>query len=200
MSRAPGPRAKVGILISGTGSNMEALIRAARADDCPYEVAVVISNRPDAAGLARAQALGVATLTVDHTLFGKNREAHEHTLDAALRRFGCDYLALAGYMRIMTPFLVGAWEGRMLNIHPSLLPRHPGLDTHRRAIEAGDTEAGCSVHLVTAGVDEGPVLAQARVPVLADDTAETLAARVLAEEHRLYPTALAALIQAPRTP
>ncbi|MDO9335091.1 MAG: phosphoribosylglycinamide formyltransferase [Caulobacter sp.] len=195
MSRDPGPRAKVGILISGTGSNMEALIRAAQADDCPFEVAVVISNRPDAAGLARAKALGVTALTVDHAPFGKDREAHEHALDAALRRFGCEYVALAGYMRIMTPFLVGAWQGRMLNIHPSLLPRHPGLDTHRRAIEAGDAEAGCSVHLVTAGVDEGPVLAQARVPVLAGDTPETLAERVLAEEHRLYPAALADLIQ-----
>lgn len=194
MSRAPGPRAKVGILISGTGSNMEALIRAAEADDCPYEVAVVISNRPDAAGLERAKALGVTVLAVDHAPFGKDREAHEHALDAALRRFGCSYVALAGYMRIMTPFLVGAWEGRMLNIHPSLLPKYPGLDTHRRAIEAGDAEAGCSVHLVTAGVDEGPVLAQARVPVLAGDTPETLAERVLVEEHRLYPQALASLV------
>jgi phosphoribosylglycinamide formyltransferase-1/phosphoribosylamine--glycine ligase/phosphoribosylglycinamide formyltransferase/phosphoribosylformylglycinamidine cyclo-ligase len=186
-------RARVGILISGTGSNMEALIRAAEAEDCPYEVAVVISNRPDAAGLDRAKALGVTAIAVDHTPFGKDREAHEHALDAALRRFGCSYVALAGYMRIMTPFLVGAWQGRMLNIHPSLLPKYPGLDTHRRAIEAGDVEAGCSVHLVTAGVDEGPVLAQARVPVLPGDTPETLAERVLAEEHRLYPQALADL-------
>lgn len=193
MTKAPGGRAKVGILISGTGSNMEALIRAAQAPDCPYEVAVVISNRPNAAGLDRARALGVNAVCVDHGLFGKDREAHEHALDAALRRFDCGYVALAGYMRIMTPFLVGAWEGRMVNIHPSLLPKYPGLDTHRRAIEAGDAEAGCSVHLVTAGVDEGPVLAQARVPVLAGDTPETLAGRVLAEEHRLYPQALAAL-------
>ena len=189
-------RARVGILISGTGSNMEALIRAAEAADCPYEVVVVISNRPDAAGLERAKALGVTALAVDHSPFGKDREAHEHALDAALRRFDCDYVALAGYMRIMTPFLVGAWEGRMLNIHPSLLPKYPGLDTHRRAIEAGDAEAGCSVHLVTAGVDEGPVLARAPVTVLPDDTPETLAERVLAEEHRLYPAALAALVRA----
>lgn len=189
MSRVP-----VGILISGTGSNMEALIRAADVEDCPYEVAVVISNRPGAAGLERAQALGVTGLAVDHTPFGKDRETHEQALDASLRRFGCEYVALAGYMRIMTPFLVGAWEGRMLNIHPSLLPKYPGLDTHRRAIEAGDTEAGCSVHLVTAGVDEGPVLAQARVAVLAGDTPEALAERVLAAEHQLYPLALAALI------
>lgn len=188
-------RKRVGILISGTGSNMEALIRAADAPDCPYEVAVVISNRPDAAGLERARALGVNALAVDHAPFGKDREAHERALDAALRRFGCQYVALAGYMRVLTPFLVEAWAGRMLNIHPSLLPRHPGLDTHRRAIEAGDTEAGCTVHLVTTGVDEGPVLAQARVPVLAGDTPEALAERVLAQEHHLYPLALADLVR-----
>lgn len=187
-------RARVGILISGTGSNMEALIRAAEADDCPYEVAVVISNKPDAAGVRRAGALGVETLVVDHRLFD-SREAHEDTLAAELCFRSCEYIALAGYMRILTPQLIGEWEGRMINIHPSLLPKYPGLDTHRRAIEAGDTEAGCSVHIVTAGVDEGPVLAQARVPVLAGDTPETLAERVLAEEHRLYPEALAALVR-----
>ena len=193
-------RKRVGILISGTGSNMEALIRAADAPDCPYEVAVVISNRPDAAGLERARALGVNALAVDHAPFGKDREAHERALDAALRRFGCQYVALAGYMRVLTPFLVEAWAGRMLNIHPSLLPRHPGLDTHRRAIEAGDAEAGCTVHLVTTGVDEGPVLAQARVPVLAGDTPEELAERVLAQEHHLYPLALADLVRGCPTP
>lgn len=188
-------RKRVGILISGTGSNMEALIRAADAPDCPYKVAVVISNRPDAAGLERARALGVNALAVDHAPFGKDREAHERALDAALRRFGCQYVALAGYMRVLTPFLVEAWAGRMLNIHPSLLPRHPGLDTHRRAIEAGDTEAGCTVHLVTTGVDEGPVLAQARVVILAGDTPEALAERVLTQEHHLYPLALAELVR-----
>lgn len=184
-------RARVGILISGAGSNMEALVAAATADDCPYEVACVISNRPDAPGLVRAGALGVPALAVDHKPFGPDREAHERTLDAALREHRCDHVALAGYMRLLTPFLVERWAGRMLNIHPSLLPLYPGLDTHRRAIEAGDAEAGCSVHLVTAGVDEGPVLAQARVPVLAGDTPETLAARVLGAEHSLYPRALA---------
>ena len=186
-------RARVGILISGTGSNMEALIRAAQADDCPYEVAVVISNKPDAAGLERARVLGIEAVAVDHAPFGKDREAHEQALDTALRRFDCEYVALAGYMRVLTPFLVDAWAGRMVNIHPSLLPKYPGLDTHRKAIEAGEVEAGCTVHLVTLGVDEGPVLAQARVPVLADDTPEALAERVLAEEHRLYPKALAEL-------
>jgi phosphoribosylglycinamide formyltransferase 1 len=188
-------RTRVGILISGTGSNMEALIRAARADDCPYEVSVVIANKPAAAGLRRAEALGIKTLVVDHRLFD-SREAHEDTLDAELRIHGCEYLALAGYMRILTPVLIGQWEGRMINIHPSLLPKYPGLDTHRRAIEAGDTEAGCSVHIVTVGVDEGPVLAQARVAIVQGDTPETLAAKVLVEEHSLYPRALSDLVRA----
>lgn len=184
---------RVAILISGAGSNMAALVEASRAADCPYEVVLVVSNNPDAAGLAKAAALGVPTLAVDHRPFGKDREAHERRVDAALRAAGADYVALAGYMRILTPFLVEAWAGRMLNIHPSLLPKYPGLNTHQRAIDAGDPEAGCSVHLVTSGVDEGPVLGQARVPVRPDDTAESLAARVKAEEHRLYPVCLAAL-------
>ena len=197
MSRAPGSRARVGILISGTGSNMEALIRAAQAPGCLYEIVVVISNRPDALGLGRARALGVTALAVDHAPFGRDREAHERALDAELRRFHCEYVALAGYMRLLTPFLVDAWSGRMLNIHPSLLPRHPGLDTHRRALEAGDLEHGCTVHLVTAGVDEGPVIAQARVPVHPGESVDTLAARVLAEEHRLYPAALSGYVASP---
>ncbi len=187
-------RAKVAVLISGRGSNMTALVEAARAPDCPYEVVLVLSNRPDAEGLALAARAGVPTLAIDHRPFGADREAHERALDAALREAGAAYVALAGYMRVLTPWLVQAWAGRMINIHPSLLPKYPGLDTHRRAIEAGDTEAGCSVHLVTAGVDEGPILDQARVPVLAGDTPETLAARVLAAEHALYPAALARLV------
>lgn len=195
---APPPRARLAILISGQGSNMEALIRAALADDCPYEVAAVISNRPDAAGLQRARALGIAAIAVDHTPFGRDREAHERALDGALRRLDCRYIALAGYMRVLTPFFVEAWAGRMVNIHPSLLPLYPGLDTHQRAIEAGDAEHGCTVHLVTAGVDEGPILAQGRVPVLAGDTVEALSARVLAEEHRLYPAAVADWIRGGR--
>lgn len=189
-------KAKVAILISGGGSNMVALIEASRATNCPYEIVLVVSNNPDAAGLAKAAALGVPTLGLDHRPYGKDREAHERLIDAALREAGAEYVALAGYMRVLTPFLVEAWEGRMLNIHPALLPKYPGLHTHERALEAGDVEAGCTVHLVTAGVDEGPILGQARVPVLAADTAGTLAARVLAEEHRLYPQALADLIRA----
>lgn len=187
-------RAKVAVLISGRGSNMTALVEAARAPDCPYEVVLVLSNKPDAEGLALAAAAGVPTLAIDHKSFGADREAHERALDAAVRQAGAEYVALAGYMRVLTPFLVEAWAGRMINIHPSLLPKYPGLDTHRRAIEAGDAEAGCTVHLVTAGVDEGPILDQARVPVLAGDTPETVAARVLAAEHALYPRALARLV------
>ena len=183
-------RTRVAVLISGTGSNMAALVEAARIPDCPFEVVLVLSNRPEAGGLATAAADGIPTAVVDHRPFGKDREAHERAVDAALREHQVEGVALAGYMRLLTPWLVGRWAGRMLNIHPSLLPKYPGLDTHARALAAGDVEAGCSVHLVTEGVDEGPVLAQARVPVRPDDTPESLAARVLAAEHTLYPRAL----------
>ena len=169
---------------------MAALIAAAEAPDAAFEIALVLSNRPDAAGLAHAAARGVPVLAIDHRPFGKDREAHERALDAVLTAHGVEVIALAGYMRLLTPWLVQRWAGRMLNIHPSLLPLYPGLDTHTRAIQAGDAEAGCTVHLVTEGVDEGPVLAQARVPVLADDTSQTLANRVLEAEHALYPAAL----------
>ena len=153
-------------------------------------MALVVSNNPDASGLALAAAQGVATVAVDHRPFGKDRAAHEAAIQAELENFGIEVVALAGYMRLLTPWLVRRWEGRMLNIHPSLLPLYPGLDTHARAIAAGDAEAGCTVHLVTEGVDEGPVLDQARVPVLPDDTPQTLAQRVLTAEHALYPAAL----------
>ena len=184
-------RTKVAILISGRGSNMEALVRAAQVADCPFEIAVVLANKPDAGGLATASAAGIEALCVDQKPFGKDREAHERAIDAALRQRGVQVIALAGYMRILTPFLVDAWEGRMLNIHPSLLPKYPGLDTHARALAAGETEAGCTVHLVTAGVDEGPILGQARVAILPGDDEHTLSLRVLAQEHRLYPETLA---------
>lgn len=184
-------RVRVAVLISGRGSNMASLIEAARAEDCPFEVALVLSNNPDAEGLVFAREAGVEAIAVDHRPFGKDREAHERAVDAELRARGVELVALAGYMRLLTPFLVRAWEGRMLNIHPSLLPKHPGLETHRRCLAAGDTVHGCTVHLVTEGMDEGPILAQAEVPVLAGDTAESLAERVLAVEHRLYPQALA---------
>jgi len=188
-------KSRVAILISGAGSNMAAIIEAAKAADYPAEIAVVISNNPDAPGLALARAAGIEALAIDHRPFGKVRHAHELAIDAALRQRGIEVVVLAGYMRILTAHLVRAWEGRMLNIHPSLLPRYPGLDTHARAITAGDAEAGCTVHLVTEGVDEGPVLGQARVLIEAGDTAETLAARVRIAEHRLYPETLASFIR-----
>ena len=189
-------KTRVAVLISGTGSNMAALIDAGQAPDSAYEVALVLSNVEDAGGLAVARAKGVDTAVVSHRPFGKDRAAHEQAIDAALRRAGVQVVALAGYMRVLTPWLVGAWRERMLNIHPSLLPLYPGLDTHARAIAAGDAKAGCTVHLVTEGVDEGPILDQARVPILADDTPETLAQRVLTAEHQLDPRALDAFCRA----
>ncbi|WP_184719277.1 phosphoribosylglycinamide formyltransferase [Caulobacter sp.] len=188
-------RTKVAALISGRGSNMEALVRAAQAADCPFEIALVLANKPDAKGLEIAAAAGVEALCVDSKPFGKDREAHERAIDAALRARGVQVIALAGYMRILTPFLVDAWEGRMLNIHPSLLPAYPGLDTHNRAIAAGEAEAGCTVHLVTAGVDEGPILGQARVAILPGDDEHALAARVLEQEHKLYAATLADFVE-----
>lgn len=188
-------KTKVAVLISGRGSNMEALVRAAKSPACPFEIALVLANKPDAGGLATAAAEGVESLCVDQKPFGRDREAHERAIDAALRERGIEVIALAGYMRILTPFLVDAWEGRMLNIHPSLLPAYPGLDTHARAIAAGEVEAGCTVHLVTAGVDEGPILGQARVPILPDDDDHSLAARVLEQEHRLYAQTLAEFVR-----
>lgn len=189
-------RVRVAVLISGSGSNMMALVEAARAADYPAEIVLVVSNNPDAAGLDKARAAGVEAVAIDHRSHGKDRESHEFAIQAALEKAGAELVVLAGYMRILTPFLVRAWAGRMLNIHPSLLPLYPGLHTHRRAIEAGDKEAGVTVHLVTTGLDEGPALGQARVPILADDTEETLAARVLVEEHRLYPACLAEVARA----
>ncbi|MBN8902923.1 MAG: phosphoribosylglycinamide formyltransferase [Rhodospirillales bacterium] len=186
-------RRRVGVLISGRGSNMAALLAATRDPGFPAEIALVLSNRPDAAGLATAAAAGVQTRVIDHREFPRDRPGHEAALDAALREAGVELVCLAGYMRLLTPFLVGAWAGRMLNVHPSLLPAFPGLDTHERALATGVKLHGCTVHLVTDVMDEGPILAQAAVPVLPDDTAETLAARVLVQEHRIYPAALAAL-------
>lgn len=186
-------KAPLAILISGRGSNMSALIEAARADDCPYEVVLVASNKPEAAGLEIAREAGIATFAQSHK--GLTREAFDAIIDAELRKAGARYVALAGYMRILSPGFVAGWADRMVNIHPSLLPLYKGLDTHGRAIAAGDAEGGCSVHLVTAELDDGRVLAQARVPIVPGDTAEALAERVLAEEHSLYPAALAAYIR-----
>ncbi len=181
---------RVAILISGSGSNMEALVRAMARPDYPAEPVLVLSNRPHAGGLARAEALGVPTAVVDHRPFGQDRAAFEAALNEALEAARPDILCLAGFMRILTGGFISKWRGRMLNIHPSLLPRYRGLDTHARAIAAGDRQAGCSVHEVTAELDGGPVLGQARLDIRPDDTPETLAARVLKLEHRLYPLVL----------
>jgi formyltetrahydrofolate-dependent phosphoribosylglycinamide formyltransferase len=175
---------------------MSALIAAAKAEGYPAEIALVISNVPDAGGLAAARAEGVEALAIDSRPFGKDRRAHEQAMDAALREAGVEVICLAGFMRLLTPWFVDAWAGRMLNIHPSLLPDFKGLHTHARAIEAGAAEAGCTVHIVTADLDDGPIVGQARVPVLPGDDEAALAARVLKEEHRLYPAALAAFCRA----
>jgi phosphoribosylglycinamide formyltransferase 1 len=181
---------RVAVLISGRGSNLAALLAAARGRDYPAEVALVISNRPQAAGLDHATAAGVPSLVIDHRSYRGDRAAHEVAIDAALRQAAIEIVCLAGYMRLLTPSLVELWAGRMLNIHPSLLPAFPGLDTHARALAAGVKVHGCTVHLVTIATDEGPILAQAAVPVLPDDTPDTLATRVLAQEHVIYPLAL----------
>jgi phosphoribosylglycinamide formyltransferase 1 len=183
-------RRRAAVLISGRGSNLAALLAAARDPDYPAEIALVISNRPQALGLNHAEAGGVPSLVIDHRTYEGDRAAHERAIDAALREAAIELVCLAGYMRLLTPFLVDAWAGRMLNVHPSLLPAFPGLNTHTRALAAGVKLHGCTVHLVTADTDEGPMLAQAAVPVLPGDTPDTLAARVLAQEHVIYPLAL----------
>lgn len=183
---------RVGILLSGRGSNMAALVAAAEALDYPAEIAVVLSNRADAQGLAYAQAAGIPAVAVPHRDFGRDRAAHEARMVEVLDMYGVEIVCLAGYMRLLTPFFVGRYAGRMLNVHPSLLPAFPGLDSHARALATGVKLHGCTVHLVTEVMDEGPILAQAAVPVLPDDTEATLAARVLAQEHLIYPAALAA--------
>ena len=180
---------RVAILISGGGSNMVALVRSMTGDH-PARAVLVASNDPAASGLEKARAAGIATAAVDHRPFKTDRAAFEAELIAHVEAAQPDILCLAGFMRVLTPGFVARFQGRMLNIHPSLLPKYPGLHTHQRALDAGDQEAGCTVHEVTAVLDGGPLLGQARVPVLAGDTAETLAARVLREEHRLYPAVL----------
>lgn len=190
---------RVAILISGGGSNMLALVRD-MVGEHPARPVLVVSNDPAAAGLARAAALGVPVAAVDHRPFGSDRAAFEGVLLEKIAAADPDILCLAGFMRILTPGFVGRFKGRMLNIHPSLLPKYPGLHTHDRALAAGDAEAGCTVHEVTADLDAGPILGQARVPVLPGDTSETLAARVLLAEHRLYPAVLRRFAAGDRTP
>jgi phosphoribosylglycinamide formyltransferase-1 len=187
------PKAKVAVLISGGGTNMAALLYASRAADCPYEITLVASNNPDAGGLRLARAEGIPTFALPHK--GMARAEHDAAMDTAIRASGAEYVALAGYMRILTPGFVAGWDGRMLNIHPSLLPKYTGLHTHERALAAGDTHGGATVHLVTPELDEGPILGQTRVAIAPDDTPETLAARVLFAEHQLYPRCLAKLVQ-----
>ena len=191
-------RRRTAVLISGRGSNMAALIDAAADAACPYEVVLVGSNVVDAPGLAIAARAGVATWAHDHR--GLDRAAFDELVDKALRAAGAEWVALAGYMRLLSPAFVAGWRGRIVNVHPSLLPKYKGLDTHARALAAGDSVAGCSVHLVTEALDDGPVLGRAEVTVRPDDTADTLAARVLDAEHGLYPRVLAETIRRSRRP
>jgi phosphoribosylglycinamide formyltransferase-1 len=178
----------VGVLISGRGSNLQALLDAAQAESFPARIVLVVSNVEGAAGLARASAAGVPTQTILHQ--GKAREEFDAEIDAAFRAAGADMICLAGFMRILSDGFARAWEGKLINIHPSLLPAYRGTRVHERVLEAGEKQSGASVHFVVPELDAGPVIAQSAVPVLAKDTPETLAARVLEAEHRLYPTAL----------
>ena len=185
-----GPKKRVAVLISGRGSNMTALIEAAQAKDYPAEIVLVVSNRPDAAGLARAREAAIATAVINHRPFGEDREAFERALDDELRQYRIDIVCLAGFMRLLTAWFIGRWRGRILNIHPALLPEFKGLDTHRRALEAGVKRHGATVHFVVEETDAGPIISQQSVPVLQGDTEAALAARVLEIEHRIYPEAL----------
>ena len=186
-------RKRVAILISGRGSNMTALIEAASEPSYPAEIALVVSNNPDAAGLGRARAAGIVTAAIDHRPFGTDRAGFEHALQRVLEAHRIDLVCLAGFMRLLTAEFTSAWRGRIINIHPALLPAFRGLDTHARALAAGATTHGATVHFVVPEMDAGPVIAQAAVPVLAGDTPEALAARVLRVEHEIYPAALRAL-------
>jgi len=185
----------VAVLISGRGSNMAALIAAAQAEDYPAEIALVLSNRPDAKGLVTAREAGLATAVIDHKGFGKDREAFEHALQAALEARRIDIVCLAGFMRLLTPWFVSRWQDRMINIHPALLPAFKGLDTHERALAEGVKIHGATVHFVVPEMDSGPVIAQGALAVRDDDTADTLAARVLTIEHTIYPLALRLLAE-----
>jgi formyltetrahydrofolate-dependent phosphoribosylglycinamide formyltransferase len=188
-------KARVAVLISGRGSNMAALIEAAKDPAYPAEIVLVLSNVADAGGLDLAEAAGIETAVIAHGPFGKDRGAHERMIDARLRQSDVQIVALAGYMRVLTPYLVETWAGRMINIHPSLLPAFPGLHTHQRALKAGVAKHGCTVHLVTTGVDEGPILGQAEVYLQPDDDEDRLGARVLEQEHKLYARCLADLVR-----
>jgi phosphoribosylglycinamide formyltransferase-1 len=180
---------RIAVLISGSGSNLQALIEACAAADYPAEIVLVLSNKDDAFGLTRAKNAGLKTYVISHKDFN-SREAFDAAMDKTLTEYGVEIICLAGFMRVLSDGFVKKWQGKMINIHPSLLPKYKGLHTHQRAIEAGETEAGCTVHWVSSEVDGGEIIAQARVPLLAGDTPEMLAGRVLAEEHKIYPEAL----------
>jgi phosphoribosylglycinamide formyltransferase 1 len=182
---------RVAVLISGRGSNLLALIEAAKQRSYPAEISLVLSNRAEAAGLSHARAAGIEAAVIDHAVHGKDRQAFEQTMQKLLVERDIEFVCLAGFMRLLTPWFVSRWEGRLLNIHPALLPAFKGLDTHRRALAAGVKIHGASVHLVVAEMDSGPIIVQGAVPVRDDDDAETLAARVLEIEHHIYPAALA---------
>jgi phosphoribosylglycinamide formyltransferase-1 len=183
-------RRRVAILISGRGSNMSALIEAARDQDYPAEIVLVLSNRPGAEGLARAAEGGIPTQTIDHVPFATDRQSFEHALHELLQARGVELICLAGFMRLLTPWFVEQWQGRLLNIHPALLPAFKGLDTHARALAAGVKIHGATVHFVVPEMDSGPIIAQGALAVLDHDTPDSLARRVLGIEHQLYPTAL----------
>jgi phosphoribosylglycinamide formyltransferase-1 len=191
-------KARVAVMLSGNGTTMSSLLFHSRLPDCPYEIMLVASNQPDARGLRIAEAEGIPTFAHSHR--GMDRDAHEAVMDAALRAAGAEYIALAGYMRVLTADFVDRWAGRILNTHPSLLPKYKGLHTHERAIDAGDSHGGCSVHVVTAELDGGPLLGQVAVHILPDDTPETLSARVLMAEYQLYPRMLADYVGRERSP
>jgi len=188
-------RKRVAVLISGRGSNMAALIEAAKAKDYPAQITLVVSNKPDAGGLVTARTAGIATEVVDHARYGKDRAGFERALQAALEKHRIEIVCLAGFMRLLTPWFVGQWQNRLLNIHPALLPAFKGLDTHKRALEAGIKMHGATVHFVVPEMDSGPIIAQGAVAVQPDDTEEKLAARVLGVEHRIYPLALKLLAE-----
>ncbi|MFZ4689059.1 MAG: phosphoribosylglycinamide formyltransferase [Polymorphobacter sp.] len=192
------PRARVGVLISGRGSNMAALVYASQAHDCPYEIVLVAANDPAAPGLALAAAEGIPTFARAHQ--GLKRAEFDAIIDTELSRHGVEYVALAGYMRLLSPDFVAKWQGRCLNIHPSLLPAHKGLDVHEAVLAAGETVTGCTVHLVTPELDDGPILGQVRVAVLPGDTPDSLATRVHYAEHQLYPRVLAELVRSATAP
>lgn len=187
-------RVRVAVLISGRGSNLAALIDAAKAPDYPAEIALVLSNKEDAGGLAVARGAGVATKVISHKVFA-SREEFDAAIDGALRAADIGLVAEAGFMRIHSEWFVKRWEGRLINIHPSLLPAFPGIRVHQQVLDAGVSESGCTVHYMVPEVDAGPIIAQASVPVLPGDTVETLAARVLVEEHRIYPEAVRKVAQ-----